>query len=423
MGARGAHGGLAMIQVRIRGVAAGGDGVGSTQEGKTVFVPRAAPGDLIEVEVLEDRRRFSRARLVSVIEPGPERIEPRCEHYVRDDCGGCQLQHLRYIAQTAAKRKIVGDALRRIGRVRLEEDPDIVPAPEPWRYRARVSLAASEGKIGYHRLEAPGRVFNLEECHIARKRLADLWRAVSDHRSLLPGAVVGVVLREDTHGGCHVVVGTAGARAWDAEPLATAVGVPNVSYWWRPVHGAPRVVGGAGSTVPVLAFEQVHPAFGDRIRHDAVAALGEVDGLRVWDLYAGTGDAARLLAQSGATVSVVEADRAAVAWGAEHTEAGDSPGAVSWTRGRVERAIGALPEPAAVIANPPRGGLASVVTARLDALAESGRCTRVAYVSCDPATLARDLTRLSHLRLSRIMAYDLFPQTAHVETLAVLEAA
>ena len=85
--------------------------------------------------------------------------------------------------------------------------------------------------------------------------------------------------------------------------------------------------------------------------------------------------------------------------------------------------IAGLPDPAGVIANPPRGGLAAPVTARLDALVEAGKCPRVAYVSCDPATLARDLARLPHLRLSSITAYDLFPQTAHVEALAVLEAA
>jgi 23S rRNA (uracil1939-C5)-methyltransferase len=393
------------------------------EDGKTVFVPRAACGDLAEVAIVEDRRRFSRARLTSLIEPGPGRTDPLCPHYVHDACGSCQLQHLSLDAQTAAKRKIVGDALRRIGRVRLDADPELVPAPEPWRYRARVSLAVAGGRIGYRPLGAPGRVFDLEDCHIARHCLTALWRTVSAHRTLLPQARVRVALREDRDGGRHVLVETADARAWDAAPLAAVVEEPDVAYWWHPAGGAPRVVAGPAGSFAVLAFEQVHPAFGDRIRHDALVALGNVDGQVVWDLYAGTGDAARILARSGANVWAVEADSRTVEWGSAHTAATDMRGAVSWRQDRVEDVIGDLPDAAAVVANPPRGGLAPAVTARLDALVQAGRCTRIAYVSCDPATLARDLTRLPHLRLSGVVAFDLFPQTAHVETLAVLEAA
>lgn len=412
-----------MTRVRIRAIAAGGDGVATLDDGKAVFVPRTAPGDTVAIAIVESRARFARGRLVSLLERGPARAEPRCPHYVEDECGGCQLQHLEYAAQLAAKRRVVGDALRRVGGLELDTDPDIVPAPEPWRYRARVRLAAAPGRIGYRRMAQPSRVFELHDCHIARSRLMDLWRAVSRHRELLPERLTGLGLREDREGGSHVLVETDEPRPWDAAPLVRAVDQARLTLWWRPRRGAARAVAGAHSAYPALAFEQVHPVFGARIRDDAIAALGAVAGRTVWDLYAGTGDAARALARAGARVTAVEVDRSAVAWGRAQSPSAGPGSVVSWRRGRVEDEVALLPEPDAAVANPPRMGLARAVADRLDALAASGRLGRLAYVSCDPATLARDVRRLPHLRLTRITAYDLFPQTAHVEALALLEAA
>jgi 23S rRNA (uracil1939-C5)-methyltransferase len=392
-------------------------------DGKTVFVPRTAPGDTADIAIVEDRARFARGRLVSLVERGPERTEPGCPHYVDDDCGGCQLQHLAYTAQLAVKRRVVADTLRRIGGVRLPGDPEIVPAPEPWRYRARVTLAAAGGRVGYHRVLMPGRVFDLTDCRIARTSLMDLWRGIAAHRELLPDRLTGLALREDCDGGQHVVAETGDQRPWDATRLARALERERVTLWWRPHRGAARAVAGAGSAYPVLAFEQVHPAFGARIRDDAVAALGAVAGRSLWDLYAGTGDAARVLADSAASVTAVEVDRSAVVWGSAQPTSVDGGKRITWRRGRVEDEVDVLPDPDAVVANPPRAGLARPVAERLDALAAAGRLGRLVYVSCDPATLARDIRRLPHLRLTRVTAYDLFPQTAHVEALALLEAA
>jgi 23S rRNA (uracil1939-C5)-methyltransferase len=412
-----------VTRVHIRAIAAGGDGVGTLDGGKTVFVPRSAPGDTADIAIVEERARFARGRLVTLLERGPERTEPDCPHYVEDECGGCQLQHLDYTAQLEAKRGVVGDALRRIGRVELHANPEVVPAPEPWRYRARVTLSAARGRIGYRGLGTPARVFDLRDCHIARTRLMDLWRAVAQHVPLLPERLAGLGLREDRDGGSHVVALTDDQRAWDAAPLARALGQEGVTLWWRPHGGAARAVAGAQSAYPVLAFEQVHPAFGARIRDQAVSALGSVKGHRVWDLYAGTGETARALSDAGADVTAVEVDRSAVAWGIARTGAVLGRTGVTWRRGRVEDEAAALPDPDAVVANPPRTGLARAVAERLDMLAASGRLTRLVYLSCDAATLARDVRRLPHLRLTRLRAYDLFPQTAHVETLALLEAA
>ncbi|MBE0591441.1 MAG: class I SAM-dependent RNA methyltransferase, partial [Gemmatimonadales bacterium] len=293
-----------MSRVRIRSVAAGGDGVGSLDDGRTVFVPRTAPGDTVECTVVESRPRYARGMLVALLEAGPDRTAPECPHYEADRCGGCQLQHLTYEAQLGAKRRIVGDALRRIGRLDVE-DPDLVPSPEQWRYRTRVALKGSRGRIGYHRVDDPVAVFDLADCRLAGTALMGLWQAVSRARRRLPSPVSTLALREDRDGGRHVVVESPSPGVWDAQPLAREVGDPGVSYWWRPSRGAARVVAGPATGFPVLAFEQVHPTMGDRIRGDAVAALGKVEGTVVWDLYGGSGDTSRALAARGADVWLV----------------------------------------------------------------------------------------------------------------------
>ena len=122
--------------VTITGIAAGGDGVGRLADGRAVFVPRTAPGDRIKIKdgSLKLSRNFGRAAVGEVAGPGPGRVVPPCPHYTHDRCGGCQLQHLEYDAQLTAKRAIVGDALRRIGKLDVP-DPEIVEAVEEWRYR------------------------------------------------------------------------------------------------------------------------------------------------------------------------------------------------------------------------------------------------------------------------------------------------
>jgi 23S rRNA (uracil1939-C5)-methyltransferase len=197
-------------------------------------------------------------------------------------------------------------------------------------------------------------------------------------------------------------------------------GVPAV-LWWEPEGGAPRAMAGAGEAYPAAVFEQVHPAMGDRVRRWALDQLGEVQGLRTWDLYAGIGETSALLASRGARVESVEVDARAVR---EAERRGPDEG-VKRHVGRAEDVARTLPAAEVVVTNPPRTGMDARVTEAIAA----GRPRKLAYISCDPATLARDLGRLlprfsasPPLRLSALRAFDLFPQTAHVETVAILEA-
>jgi 23S rRNA (uracil1939-C5)-methyltransferase len=409
--------------VRIRSIAAGGDGVGTLGDGRTVFAPRTAPGDLAELTVLTLAKRFARARLERVTEPSPDRVRPPCPHYEKDDCGGCQLQHLHADAQRTVRRRLVADAMQRIGRLEAAEPP-LEASDREWEYRTKISLAVRGPVIGYHKVGRPDQIFDLRRCPIARPELNQLWTALRANRRLFPKNATHIVLRIDRDGGRHAIVRVKGAEVWlgareMGENLARA-GVQAV-LWWEPEGGAPRTVFGAREAYPAMVFEQVHPGMGDRVREYAVASLGGVTGKHVWDLYSGIGETTQALVAAGATVESVELDRRAVSV----AEARGSRDGVTRHAGRVEDVLPRLRPPGAILVNPPRAGLGEDVTAWFTTLFSSSQPpapSPLVYVSCDPATLARDIARLRTVcRVRDLRSFDLFPQTAHVETVARLE--
>src|SRR5829696_2034403 len=142
---------VSVVQVRFIQLAAGGDGVGKLPDGKTVFVPRSAARDRVEVTGLREHKRFARARLKQLVESSPDRVDPRCPHYVQDDCGGCQVQHMSYEAQLLSRSSFVGDAVRRLAKRDLA-DPSIVPTEMTYDYRTKVTLHVDEDghRIGLH---------------------------------------------------------------------------------------------------------------------------------------------------------------------------------------------------------------------------------------------------------------------------------
>ncbi|HET8623313.1 MAG TPA: hypothetical protein VFM14_07110 [Gemmatimonadales bacterium] len=407
----------AVETVRILRLAAGGDGVGNLADGRTVFVPRTAPGDLATLVDVRRAKRFARARLSHLPEASPSRVDPPCPHYTRDECGGCQLQHLGYPTQLEARGSFVGDALRKLAGLSVP-DPSVEPADTVLGYRTKLTLSARGRHIGLHKYGRPGEVFDLEWCHITAAPLNQLWQAVRRRRTLLPAGLDRVVLRLDRAGGRHLLARVVGSRVWaGAKDLAGALvndGTP-ASLWWQPENGAARVVAGdrhgAGH---VDVFEQVNPAMAHRARLFAVDRMGAMDAATVWDLYAGVGDTTVLLSERGGQVHSVEREQRAV----DHAKMTGPP--AHRHAGLAELAIETLPDPELVIANPPRVGM----DPRVPAVLIDRAPRRIVYISCDAATLARDITRLAPAyRLVETRCFDLFPQTAHIETVAILERA
>lgn len=412
--------GAAVRTLHIDRLAAGGDGV-ARADGLVVFVPRTAPGDVIEAEVRHDgKARFARGRLVRVLEASAARTTPPCPHYVHDGCGGCQLQHLTYDAQVHAKGAMVADAFRRIAK-REVHVPTVHRAPHPWQYRRKLTLALRPTgedhrpwRAGLHVLESPEQVFTLTECALVEPAVMTAWHDLLAAGRYLPSApTLRAALRRLGDGVALVVEG---GTAWAPSSVtALAEAMPTLhAAWWVPADGRRRLVHDARTgDEPGASFVQVNPAMHQVLLGDVLARVMAFAPRTVVDAYAGAGDAAAALAARGVRVTALEADPEAVAY------AGARLPAPSLARqGLVERTLDdALPADV-VLLNPPRTGCDAAVPTILRRAAPAPRA--VLYVSCDPATLARDVARLPGWRIAHLACYDMFPQTAHIETVCEL---
>lgn len=415
------------VEVRIRSLSSDGSGVGDLPDGPVVFVHRTAPNDRVRVVVQKKKARWARARLREILEPSSERTTPPCPHY--HACGGCTLQHIPYEAQLRWKGRFVADALTRIGGLE-ETAPEVQPSPEQLGYRTRVTftllrVGGDRVVAGFHKIDAPGRVLDIPDaCLIADPRINRAWRAL--RRSWGPGArklpggrTLRLTLMAADVGVVLVVAGGKGKGDLGAL-LDAESGI--VSVWRAGENGPPRLVAGdeavydtrLGERVWVGpgAFSQVNAAMGGALYERLLTALPAPKGLRVIDAYCGTAIIGRHLAREGATVVGIEIDPAAVAIALE-----EAPSGLEVLQGPVEELVGAaLPADVAIL-NPPRGGLAQPVPGLLS----ESPVALLAYISCDPATLARDLERLAgSYEIKQVLAFDMFPQTAHVETLVTL---
>jgi 23S rRNA (uracil1939-C5)-methyltransferase len=378
-----------------------------------VFVPRTAPGDVARVQVTR-AKRFGRGRLLAVEVPSPARIEPPCPHYRMDRCGGCQIQHLSYDAQLVAKGAIIGDSLRRIGHRELD-NPSVAPSDAMWRYRRKLTLHLRRTPTGWiaglHPYDDPAAVFDLQDCPITDERVLAVWAELRAAFDLLPrekSLRMSVRLLED-----GAAATLEGGHAWaTSDRLFDAV--PSLSELWWSAEGrsTQRIASRTSTSKAGASFGQVNAGVAARLRAHLLDRVRHYDPRSVVDAYAGTGATTLPLAIEGRTVIAIEWDRAAVSQLRERL-----PPPSSAIAGRVEDHLGAALPADVVMLNPPRTGVDSRVTAALES-APGPRA--LFYVSCDPATLARDLARLPRFRLVDVRAYDMFPQTAHVETLCEL---
>jgi 23S rRNA (uracil1939-C5)-methyltransferase len=409
--------------VTIDRVAAGGDGI-ARHDGMVVFVPRALPGDVVEVS-LTRQRTFARGRIERVVTSSPDREPAPCPHYERDRCGGCQLQGLRYDAQLIAKSAVIRDALSRIGKQPVG-DVEVVASPSPWHYRNSLSLALQRDRMrpsgwmaGMYVAGESTTLFELHECLLASKDVMDGWRALLDVAEHLPRAKsLRVTLRAFAAGGLALTV--EGGTQWKQATIETLVaGVPAIqAVWWvredesRALRFDRRTVKEAGAS-----FAQVNPAVAALLREYVASQVEALDPSAVVDAYAGSGALAARLLKPGRRVTAIELDPDASAVAGNLLRHDTNAKVLT---GRVEHLLPHALPALVVVLNPPRAGVDPVVPGLL--AATDAAVQRIVYISCDPATLARDIARLGDgWRVTAIRAFDMFPQTAHVETVCTID--
>jgi 23S rRNA (uracil1939-C5)-methyltransferase len=327
---------------------------------------------------------------------------------------------MSYDAQLAAKQLIIRDSLQRIGK-RSVEPPPIERSPDEWRYRTKLTLAmrhrGARWIAGLHPYDDPAGVFALADCPITDRRVVATWREVMNADAYFPDSreLRGSV--RITRDGPTFVM--SGGRSWAARDQFSAA-VPSVSaLWWEPDGEAGterrKLYDRRSDRSPSASFVQVNAGVAAALR-DYVVSLTVAHAPRtVVDAYAGAGHTAIALAKTGIAVTAIELDTEASDWSATQLEPPSRAVAA-----RVEDALPAYLPADLVLLNPPRAGLDARVTEILEA--EPTRAKRLIYISCNPATLARDLSRLPGFRIQSLRAFDMFPQTAHVETVCELSA-
>ena len=424
---RGASGAGPLEPVTVRGIASGGDGVGTLPDGCVVFLPRTAPGDRVLVRIEKKKGRWGRGEVVEFLEEGPGRVPPPCPHF--SDCDGCTLQHLDYEEQLKSKGRLVGDALRRIGGLEAD-DPPVEPAPHEIAYRNKVTFTLrrlSGGRLvaGFRDRRSQGRILDVgADCLLPEEGLAGVWRQLrtewGPEASLLPGGrELRLTLRSGAVGVALLVRGGRG----DGQPDVLLDRVQGLTSIWREEKGpGVKLLGGDPALqvdwmgesleIPGGGFLQVNTLGGEGLHRYVLEEAGAVAGLRVIDAFCGVGTLGHALAERGATVVGIESDSLGVSVGQSKAPEGQQV-----VEGLVEKELGGLLPADLVLLNPPRSGLAESVPAMLN----DHVVQRVIYVSCDPATLSRDLHRLvPGYHVQRVRSFDLFPQTAHVETVVSL---
>lgn len=425
-----------MALVTFDGLAAGGESVGRDENGRAVFAFYAAPGDLAHVVLTEESPRWARGELQLLETLSPARVAPPCPYFGRNalqrndfPCGGCDWQHIEYARQLEAKRSLVVQALTRIGRLTDADSRVEACAPSPpYGYRNKASFVAGQGRIGF-RARGSHELVDIETCLIQSDDNNAVLTCAREAaaRGLAPAGDWKLTVRAASSGESLAVL-TAAAWPASAEFAAALSAVPSLAgvlhrvderaplkkIWGR--DWLEETVDGLVFRVRADGFFQTNSALVSTL-FSTVLEWSEVQNNEsAVDLFCGAGLFSLGLARAGAEVTGIERSRAAIEDG--RANAARNGLAANFVDGDVGKVLGSLPRCrwSLVVLDPPRAGAAAAVPALLKLAAP-----RIVYVSCDPATLARDVAALGEkYEVVRVRPLDMFPQTAHVETVCLL---
>lgn len=435
------------LELTIDTLAYGGNGVARRDDGYVLFVAGGMPGDRVRAEVGKAKKAYAEARVIEVLEPGPDRIEPVADH------PGAPWQVLPYERQLEVKQEQVADALRRIGRLEGFELEPIVPAVAQWRYRNKLEYSFGTGDdgelvCGFH---APGRFDRIvavtdvllasERGNALREQVLAFCReeglSAWDRRTQ-SGFLRNLVVREGSRTGQAQVRLITSPGELDAERFAGAIDAEGVLWTQteslgestsggstRLLSGSPQLMEDLGDLrflVSPEAFFQTNTEMAEILYGLATEFAGLRGHERVFDLFSGIGSIALTLATRARSVVGVELVESAVADAIENARLNEIDNA-SFYAGDIRTSMRELVErvgrPDVCVIDPPRAGLSAKVVRRIVEAAPS----RVVYVSCNPTTLAPNAAQMVEAGyvLRRVRPVDMFPQTPHIECVALLE--
>ena len=396
----------------------GGDAMGRLPDGRAVFIPSGLPGEKVRVRLTEEKKNFARGEIIEILEPSPERIHARCKHF--GECGGCHYQHMPYEKQLEIKTDILRDQLMRIGKI---ENPPIQPmiaCPNPWNYRNHLQFSVNEnGKLGFQASNS-NRIVPITECHLPEAPINDFWKQLD----LEPQTgTERVALRAGQDGELLLVLESGMPEPPELE-IEAGLSITHIH------EGSTVVIAGNDHiTIRVLdrdfkvsaaSFFQVNTIMAGKMVDHLITQLPITESSILLDVFCGVGLFSAFFAPKCGQVIGVESSSSACE---DFTVNLDKFDNVDLYEGTAEDVlpglVGRIANPPYVIVDPPRAGLERHA---LDTIVQL-EPQIIAYVSCDPSTLARDAARLisGGYRLKDVMPFDLFPQTYHIESISIFE--
>lgn len=406
------------LEISLTTLTYSGDAMGRLPDGRAIFVPFGLPGERVRAQVTEQKNNYARGEIVEIIEASPERIQARCTHFAI--CGGCHYQHLPYSKQLEAKKDILRDQLTRIGKIQNPPVAPMVASPSEWNYRNHVQFHLTEnGKIGF--VNAAGNaVIPISECHLPETNINAFWPALQFESNM---DIERVSLRAGADDDLMLLLESDSPDAPELE-LEAGISVAHVYEDHTVVmagddHILIRVLE-RDFNVSASSFFQVNTAMAEKMVEHLLSALPVTREDTLLDLYSGVGLFSAFFASRAGRVIGIESSPSACEDFVVNLDEFEN---VELYEGEAEEILPGLVKQVSdllyIIVDPPRAGLDRHV---IDALVTL-QPRVIAYVSCDPSTLARDAKRLIEggYALKQVTPFDLFPQTYHIESISIFE--
>jgi 23S rRNA (uracil1939-C5)-methyltransferase len=419
------------LELDIERLSYGPYGVGRS-DGKAIMVPYSAPGDRLIARLIESKERYAIGEIVKIVAPSPVRQTPPCPYV--GDCGGCTWQHIGYLEQLKAKQQSVADALRRIGKLDDFDLRPIIASPHAEHYRRRIRLQVSAVKrLGFYSA-ASHHIVEIDNCVIAAPPLNRVIAALRPWLDQLTTTIEHIeIVCGDDPGQTVVSAAAAAPLSSSDEALCAALvgsansvvdGVIAHGNEWRRTWGEPSITVALQEDLSLRldadTFTQVNAEANRLMLNELLSAGAFAKSDRALELYAGAGNFTLPIARQAGEVTAVEGFRPAVASGKLNGQR-NAIDNIHWLCAAVPRAVAQLKKQrqtfSKVVLDPPRSGAKGIETD----IAGLGAAI-IAYVSCNPTTLARDLAALSRhgYKLEFVQPIDFFPHTFHVESLAIM---